>query len=59
MQLEELLDELLSVSRELARLIAAPGNPAPFSFGNQIAKLDELETRILMRRATAERIRGA
>ncbi len=58
-QLEELLDELLVVSKELARLLSAPGNPAQYSFGDQIAKLDDLELKILVRRATAERIRQA
>lgn len=58
-QLEDLLDELLAVAKELARLATAPGNPAPFSIGTQTDKLDKLEMRILLRRATAERIRQA
>lgn len=58
-QLEELLDELLTVAKELARLSTnMQGNP-PFSVGTQVDKLEKLEMRILMRRATAERVRQA
>lgn len=41
------LTEALAIARELARLATLPGNPPPFSIGTQIARLMELEARII------------
>ena len=58
-QLEELLDELLTVAKELARLSTnMQGNPIG-SVGTQVEKLERLEMRSLSRRAAAERVRQA
>lgn len=42
-----LFAELLDVARNLAQLATMPGNPPPYSIGTQVARLREIEDRLL------------